>query len=87
MPHCDLKLYESVIRANWTLEGLCNIVFIANRFSDYVDKCVYALYCSGRRLTCAHSNVGSKLEKECPFLLRLGTCIGNPDAYSLIPRR
>jgi len=38
MPHCDLKLYEMVIRANWTLDGLCNIVFLANRFSDYVDN-------------------------------------------------
>ncbi|KAF8559614.1 hypothetical protein OG21DRAFT_1452841 [Imleria badia] len=38
MPHCDLKLYEMVIRANWTLEGLCNIVFLANHFSDYVDN-------------------------------------------------
>jgi hypothetical protein len=41
MPHCDLKLYEMVIRANWTLEGLCNIIFLANRFSDYVNKYVY----------------------------------------------
>ncbi|KAN0077254.1 SRR1 domain containing protein [Tylopilus felleus] len=38
MPHCDLNLYETVIRANWTLEGLCNLVFLANRFSDYVDN-------------------------------------------------
>ncbi|KAF8136392.1 SRR1-domain-containing protein [Boletus edulis] len=37
MPHCDLRVYEQVIRANWTLEGLCNIVFLANRFRDYVD--------------------------------------------------
>ncbi|KAH0830600.1 hypothetical protein J3R83DRAFT_2055 [Lanmaoa asiatica] len=43
MPHCDLKLYEMVIRANWTLEGLCSIVFLANRFIDYVDKCVCML--------------------------------------------
>jgi len=43
MPHCDLKLYEMVIRANWTLEGLCNVVFLANRFRDYVDKYVYML--------------------------------------------
>ncbi|KAI9571509.1 SRR1-domain-containing protein [Boletus coccyginus] len=40
MPHCDLKLYEMVIRANWTLDGLCNVVFLANRFRDYVDKYV-----------------------------------------------
>ncbi|KAF8844924.1 hypothetical protein BDN67DRAFT_893784 [Paxillus ammoniavirescens] len=38
MPHCDLKLYEIVIRANWTYERLCDIVFLANCFSDYMDK-------------------------------------------------
>lgn len=40
MPHCDLQLYERVIRANWTLDGLCKAVFLANRFRDYVDKWV-----------------------------------------------
>lgn len=40
MPHCDLRLYESVIRANWSLDGLSRILFLSNSFGDYVDKCV-----------------------------------------------
>ncbi|KAF9246484.1 hypothetical protein BU15DRAFT_85244 [Melanogaster broomeanus] len=38
MPHCDLKLYEIVIRANWSYQRLCDIMFLANRFSDYIDN-------------------------------------------------
>ncbi|EGO21000.1 hypothetical protein SERLADRAFT_335274, partial [Serpula lacrymans var. lacrymans S7.9] len=38
MPHCDMDLYENIIRENWTREQLSNIIFIANRFSDYIDK-------------------------------------------------
>ncbi|KAG9318518.1 hypothetical protein JVU11DRAFT_609 [Chiua virens] len=38
MPHCDLKLYEGVLRANFTSNSLCNVIFIANRFQDYVDN-------------------------------------------------
>ncbi|KIJ69354.1 hypothetical protein HYDPIDRAFT_105955 [Hydnomerulius pinastri MD-312] len=38
MPHCDLKLYEMVIRANWTYERLYEILFLANRFGDYIDN-------------------------------------------------
>lgn len=38
MPHCDLELYENIIGANWSEENLRRIIFIANRFSDYVDK-------------------------------------------------
>lgn len=38
MPHCDLKLYENIIGANWSEEQLARIIFIANRFSDYTDN-------------------------------------------------
>lgn len=38
MPHCDRHLYENILRENWTKERLQNTLFIANRFSDYVDK-------------------------------------------------
>lgn len=54
MPHCDLKLYENILGANWSEEQLVRIIFIANRFSDYTDN---------------HSQ--SKLEAECPCLMRL----------------
>ncbi|KAG1826968.1 SRR1-domain-containing protein [Suillus subaureus] len=40
MPHCDLKLYENIIGANWSEEQLARIIFVANRFSDYTDKYV-----------------------------------------------
>lgn len=38
MPHCDLKLYENIIGANWTEEELGRMIFVANRFSDYTDN-------------------------------------------------
>lgn len=38
MPHCDLKLYENIIGANWSEEQLARIIFVANRFSDYTDN-------------------------------------------------
>ncbi|KAG1877791.1 SRR1-domain-containing protein [Suillus subalutaceus] len=43
MPHCDLKLYENIIGANWSEEQLARIIFISNRFSDYTDKYVYTI--------------------------------------------
>jgi hypothetical protein len=43
MPHCDLKLYENIIGANWSEERLARVVFVANRFSDYTDKYVYTI--------------------------------------------
>ncbi|KAG1756461.1 SRR1-domain-containing protein [Suillus paluster] len=38
MPHCDLKLYENIIGANWSRERLARIIFVANRFQDYTDN-------------------------------------------------
>ena len=40
-------LYEKVIRANWTLDGVGDMVFLANHFRDYVDKCVHTLGLAG----------------------------------------
>ena len=36
MPHCETELYESILRANWTLERISNILLIANHLEDYV---------------------------------------------------
>ncbi|KAG2077998.1 hypothetical protein BDR04DRAFT_1064994 [Suillus decipiens] len=47
MPHCDLKLYENIIDANWSEEQLARIIFIANRFSDYTDKYVCTIHVKG----------------------------------------
>ncbi|KAI0928336.1 hypothetical protein AcV5_005938 [Taiwanofungus camphoratus] len=38
MPHCDLQLYENLLRENWSREALPNIVLIANRLSDYSES-------------------------------------------------
>ena len=49
MPHCDLKLYEIVLRANWSRQRLCSIVFVANLFGDYFDQC--AIFSPSHHLT------------------------------------
>ncbi|KAJ7470593.1 SRR1-domain-containing protein [Mycena latifolia] len=38
MPHCDLGLYENVLRANWSRERLPYVILISNRLGDYVDS-------------------------------------------------
>ncbi|KAH7912131.1 SRR1-domain-containing protein [Hygrophoropsis aurantiaca] len=38
MPHCGIKLYENILRENWTAPQLATIVFIANRLGEYVDN-------------------------------------------------
>ncbi|KAJ7109211.1 SRR1-domain-containing protein [Mycena epipterygia] len=38
MPHCDLELYENVLRANWSREQLPYVILISNRLGDYVDS-------------------------------------------------
>ncbi|KAJ8699780.1 hypothetical protein PTI98_002868 [Pleurotus ostreatus] len=38
MPHCDLSLYENILRANWTPQRLARLVLVANNLSDYIQK-------------------------------------------------
>ncbi|TFK42996.1 SRR1-domain-containing protein, partial [Crucibulum laeve] len=38
MPHCDMELYESLLRANWAPERLCNLFLVANHLKDYLDS-------------------------------------------------
>ncbi|KZT11469.1 uncharacterized protein LAESUDRAFT_720709 [Laetiporus sulphureus 93-53] len=38
MPHCDVQLYENLLRENWSQAGLPNLVLIANRLSEYADN-------------------------------------------------
>ncbi|KIY54001.1 hypothetical protein FISHEDRAFT_32324 [Fistulina hepatica ATCC 64428] len=38
MPHCDLELYEAVLRANWSVTRLRHLKFISNNFYDYSDN-------------------------------------------------
>ncbi|KAF5365629.1 hypothetical protein D9758_003286 [Tetrapyrgos nigripes] len=38
MPHCDIELYENVLRKNWTGERLSNLILVSNRLEDYVEN-------------------------------------------------
>jgi len=38
LPHCELWLYEAIIRANWTPDGLPSILMISNSFHTYSDN-------------------------------------------------
>ncbi|KAI0646859.1 SRR1-domain-containing protein [Trametes meyenii] len=38
MPHCDLHLYENILRANWTIARLPNVLLIANPLSEYAES-------------------------------------------------
>lgn len=43
MPHCDLHLYENLFRENWSKKQLPRVLLIANRLSEYAEKCVHFL--------------------------------------------
>jgi hypothetical protein len=38
MPHCDLDLYENILRENWSQDKLQNLFFICNNLAEYVEK-------------------------------------------------
>jgi len=38
MPHCDMELYENLLRENWSRERLLGLVLIANTLSEYLDR-------------------------------------------------
>ncbi|THH14712.1 hypothetical protein EW146_g5658 [Bondarzewia mesenterica] len=38
MPHCDVQLYENLLRENWTAERLSNLFLICNLLSEYLDS-------------------------------------------------
>jgi hypothetical protein len=38
MPHCDMELYENILKANWSPEKLSNLLFVSNRLLDYIDR-------------------------------------------------
>ena len=35
MPHCGARLYNNVLYANWSPEGVRNVVIVGNSFSGY----------------------------------------------------
>ncbi|KAF5330962.1 hypothetical protein D9619_005996 [Psilocybe cf. subviscida] len=38
MPHCDMELYEALLRANWTPESLASCFLLGNQLQEYIDK-------------------------------------------------
>ncbi|KAF9466327.1 hypothetical protein BDZ94DRAFT_1251671 [Collybia nuda] len=38
MPHCDMELYENILKANWEAQKLHNLFLVANRLVDYIDS-------------------------------------------------
>jgi len=38
MPHCDIIIYENLLKANWSKEKLSNILLVANCLADYLDS-------------------------------------------------
>ena len=43
MPHCDERLYEALLRTNWTPAYLGNLLLIGNRLAEYAVKCEFIL--------------------------------------------
>ncbi|KAF9566245.1 SRR1-domain-containing protein, partial [Agrocybe pediades] len=38
MPHCDIELYDAIIRANWSEQGLSNLFLLGNSLQEYLDN-------------------------------------------------
>ncbi|KDQ12384.1 hypothetical protein BOTBODRAFT_34685 [Botryobasidium botryosum FD-172 SS1] len=38
MPHCPLRLYENILRENWSARTLSGLILVANTFSGYVES-------------------------------------------------
>lgn len=38
MPHCDLELYENLLRANWSKQRLSSLLLIGNNLGRYAER-------------------------------------------------
>ena len=38
MPHCDIELYENILKANWSRDRLSNLFLLGNRLATYVES-------------------------------------------------
>ncbi|KAI0685476.1 SRR1-domain-containing protein [Cytidiella melzeri] len=74
MPHCDLQLYENLLRANWSRDRLPQLVLIANRFSEYLDSI------PSHKLTAEHPRVSRIAPTLDSFLLP--PCPTHPTAFN-----
>lgn len=78
MPHCDLQLYENLLRENWSGAdagaGLSNLVLIANRLSDYAESV------PARKMSVEHPCVW----RLAPYLVsrNLPACAAYPTAFN-----
>ncbi|KAI0670584.1 SRR1-domain-containing protein [Trametes maxima] len=74
MPHCDLHLYENILRANWTIARLPNVLLIANRLSEYAESI------PSRKLISEHPCVA----RLAPYLTSrpLRACASFPTAFN-----
>lgn len=43
MPHCPRSLFDDILRMNWSVEGLKNLVIIGNRLDMYEDPWVLSM--------------------------------------------
>lgn len=78
MPHCDLELYEAVLRAIWNPESISKFLLLGNQLQEYIDKFVVSI----RRVICLlsdhrylkhlNSRPMSTLKLKVPCLLRAG---------------
>ncbi|EPT05905.1 hypothetical protein FOMPIDRAFT_1021076 [Fomitopsis schrenkii] len=76
MPHCDLRLYENLLRENWAGggAGLSQLVLIANRLSDYAESV------PARKMAVEHPCVW----RLAPYLAsrNLPACTAYPTAFN-----
>ncbi|KAI0781139.1 SRR1-domain-containing protein, partial [Trametes elegans] len=74
MPHCDLHLYENILRENWSRTALPNALLIANRLSEYAESI------PSRKLASEHPCVA----RLAPYLSSrpLRACAAFPTAFN-----
>ncbi|RPD65925.1 hypothetical protein L226DRAFT_530050 [Lentinus tigrinus ALCF2SS1-7] len=74
MPHCDLHLYENLLRENWSKAQLPNVLLIANRLSEYAESI------PARKLAAEHPCVA----RLAPYLTSrpLRPCAPYPTAFN-----
>lgn len=65
MPHCDLELYEAVLRAIWNPESISNFFLLGNQLQEYVDKWARSGYHLSRdTFADARSSLSSTLKQQ-----------------------
>lgn len=37
MPHCPRSMFDDLLRKNWSVEGLKNLIILGNRLDMYED--------------------------------------------------